>query len=263
MSDRTAARPTNDGASPSRGRETAAVRIARAMVEEISTGAFPVGSALPSEAELARRFEVSRPSLREALSALHFAGYVDSRKGAGSVVISAAPVPGAARDPRAPASYAEVVDLLEARLVLEPAVLRLAAHDPDPAALDAAEEAVRGMRLVTEDKVRADTDHRLHALIADTCRNKLLVTDVRELLDRASGPFWRATQESAWADAGLLRRWQDHHETVVAALVDGDADTAARTARDHLLSAVRTASGCAEMPPSGRQRLNRLLRVYG
>src|SRR3954453_10415688 len=111
MDDQPATRPARDGASPSaspsRGRETAAVRIARAMVEEISTGAFPVGSSLPSESELARRFEVSRPSLREALSALHFAGYIDSRKGAGSVVISAAPVPGSARDPRAPASYAE------------------------------------------------------------------------------------------------------------------------------------------------------------
>lgn len=260
--------PTELSRSDARGsvrrEETTAARIARTIAEEITAGTFGVGSSLPSEIVLARRFGVSRPSLREALCALHFAGYVESRKGAGTVVVSAAPVPGAARDPRAPASYPEVVDLLEARLVLEPAVLAMAAHDPDPDALDAAEEAVKGMRAITEQAVPADnTDHRLHALIAATCRNTLLVADLVTLLDRASGPFWRATQERAWADTALLRHWHAQHEAVVAALVDGDADTAAGTAREHLLSAVRNASDCSEMPPSQRQRLQRLLRIFG
>lgn len=243
--------------------QTAAVRIARAIVEEIEADGFPVGASLPSEAALAGRFGVSRPSLREALSALHFAGYVESRKGAGTVVVSADPVPGAPRDPRAAASYAEVVDLLEARLALEPAVLELAAHDPDPPALDAAAAAAGGMRMAAERAVPADTDHRLHALLAATCRNKLLVAAAVELLDRASGPFWRATQQAAWDDAEALRRWHAQHEAVVAALVDGDAAAAARTSREHLVSAARNAASCAELPPSQRRRLRRLIRIYG
>src|ERR1700742_87594 len=47
---------------------------------------FAEGSRLPAESELARRFDVSRPMIREALSRLRENGFIISRKGAGSFV---------------------------------------------------------------------------------------------------------------------------------------------------------------------------------
>lgn len=157
-------------------------------------------------------------------------------------------------------SLAEVVDLLEARLVLEPAVLALAATDPEPAALDAAQEAVAGMALVTDTKIiPADTDHRLHALIAAVCRNPDLREELATLLERASGPVWRQTQAAAWQDgAALCRQWARDHGDIVTALEQGDGAAAAAISRRHLLSAVDNAADYAEMPASLRIRLRRL-----
>lgn len=63
------------------------VRIARALREEIVSGAYMVGSLLPTEDQLCTRFSVSRYTVREALRLLRDDGLVSSRKGAGTVVI--------------------------------------------------------------------------------------------------------------------------------------------------------------------------------
>jgi GntR family transcriptional repressor for pyruvate dehydrogenase complex len=52
----------------------------------IAAGEFRHGSRLPAERELAKRFGVSRPTLREALIALEVEGHVDVRSGSGIVV---------------------------------------------------------------------------------------------------------------------------------------------------------------------------------
>ncbi len=62
-------------------------QVARALKEEILNGAFPVGTQLPTEHELRRRFSVSRFTIREALRQLREDGLVTSRQGAGTVVV--------------------------------------------------------------------------------------------------------------------------------------------------------------------------------
>ncbi|MCD8514136.1 MAG: GntR family transcriptional regulator, partial [Nitrincola sp.] len=58
-----------------------------AQIEEmILEGTFNPGQRLPPERELAARFEVSRPSLREALQKLIARGLLTSRQGGGTYV---------------------------------------------------------------------------------------------------------------------------------------------------------------------------------
>ncbi|TVP95151.1 MAG: phosphonate metabolism transcriptional regulator PhnF [Roseinatronobacter sp.] len=59
---------------------------------EIMQGAWRVGARLPTEAELAQRFDVNRHTVRRALQALAEAGLVQARRGAG-VFVRPAPVP--------------------------------------------------------------------------------------------------------------------------------------------------------------------------
>lgn len=66
-------------------------QIAEALREAISDGRHPVGSALPSEAELAERHGVSRGTVRQAVSALQAEGMIGSRQGARRVVLSTSP----------------------------------------------------------------------------------------------------------------------------------------------------------------------------
>ncbi len=63
------------------------VQIARALKDEIVSGGYPVGSLLPTEDRLCEQFAVSRYTVREALRRLRDEGLVESRQGAGTVVV--------------------------------------------------------------------------------------------------------------------------------------------------------------------------------
>src|SRR3954452_7472413 len=101
-------------------------QIAERLRTEIGSGALAPGDRLPSERDLARALEVSRPSVREAIAALKNDGLVETRAGAGSYVAPDAltlplDAPGAAADTSVPA-------LLEARAEIEPRIAALAAR---------------------------------------------------------------------------------------------------------------------------------------
>ncbi|MGW0184120.1 GntR family transcriptional regulator [Nocardia sp. NPDC003345] len=61
-------------------------RIAQELKNEISTGAMTAGQRLPTEPELADRFKVSLPTVRQALGVLRSEGLIESRHGIGSFV---------------------------------------------------------------------------------------------------------------------------------------------------------------------------------
>lgn len=63
-------------------------RILSELRHRITSGQYPIGSLLPTEAELSAEFSTSRHTVREALRRLIEQGLVRSRQGAGTAVIS-------------------------------------------------------------------------------------------------------------------------------------------------------------------------------
>ena len=55
--------------------------------QSIETGTFGPGERLPSEQRLQEQFEVSRQTVRKALSVLEEAGILRSRQGSGTFVV--------------------------------------------------------------------------------------------------------------------------------------------------------------------------------
>ncbi|GGU90308.1 GntR family transcriptional regulator [Streptomyces albospinus] len=66
-------------------------QIAEVLRRAITDGHLPLGSALPSETELAATHGVSRGTVRQALAALLAEGLIGSRQGARHIVLSTAP----------------------------------------------------------------------------------------------------------------------------------------------------------------------------
>ncbi|ONK12709.1 GntR family transcriptional regulator [Streptomyces sp. MP131-18] len=60
--------------------------IAEDLRKEIRAGAFPPGEKLPSERQLAERFDTTRATVRKAVALLRAEGLVVSRQGAGVIV---------------------------------------------------------------------------------------------------------------------------------------------------------------------------------
>ena len=65
-------------------------RVAAQIASKIAAGEFELGARLPSERELAQAFDVSRPTVREAIFALELDGLVEVRMGSG-VYVAAPP----------------------------------------------------------------------------------------------------------------------------------------------------------------------------
>ena len=60
--------------------------IAEQILEQIKSGEYQAGSKLPPERVIAEQMGVSRPSVREAVSALHIVGVLESRPGDGTYI---------------------------------------------------------------------------------------------------------------------------------------------------------------------------------
>jgi len=69
------------------------VRLAQTIGDRIASGAYPVGSLLPTEAELGLSFGVSRYTVRQAILHLRNQGLVSARKGVGTRVQSVSAEP--------------------------------------------------------------------------------------------------------------------------------------------------------------------------
>lgn len=65
--------------------------IASDLRRLITEGVYALGTHLPTETELALSYEVSRATIRQAVTALQLEGLVDSRQGARRVVLRATP----------------------------------------------------------------------------------------------------------------------------------------------------------------------------
>ena len=68
------------------GRTLLADRLRDELLEEITSSQLQPGTKLPSEGQLAKRFNVSRATVREAMRGLVESGYVTRRRGSGSYV---------------------------------------------------------------------------------------------------------------------------------------------------------------------------------
>jgi DNA-binding GntR family transcriptional regulator len=77
-------------------RASASEQIADELRAQIEGGEFKPGQPLPSDAELAARFDVSKPTITKARAMLVALGLVASRAGAASIVLEAVGEPGSA-----------------------------------------------------------------------------------------------------------------------------------------------------------------------
>jgi GntR family transcriptional regulator len=86
----TTAQRNKDGTSVS-NRRTLVEQTRNGLLADLLDGVFAAGSKLPSEQELAKRFQVSRLTVREAVGGLVESGFVTRRQGSGTYVTSVLP----------------------------------------------------------------------------------------------------------------------------------------------------------------------------
>lgn len=64
------------------------VKIKDDILDKITSGVYEVGQIIPTEIELSQQYEVSRPTIRQAIQILVNEGYLEKRKKRGTIVCS-------------------------------------------------------------------------------------------------------------------------------------------------------------------------------
>lgn len=205
-----------------------------ALQDFLEAGSFAPGDRLPSERDLMVRLGMTRTALRKALDSLERDGRIWRHVGKGTFVASQS---GAARPGRLAELSAQVspIDMMRARLSLEPAIAR-------EAAVGASQEAVRKVLEARDRAFEAPdwdsyeaADDFLHRTIAEATGNILLL----ELFDQLN----QVRRAVAWNSVirHSTRPPRDHssfeqHNRIVDAIAARSPAEAHAAMRDHLAS---------------------------
>ncbi|MEP6893375.1 MAG: GntR family transcriptional regulator [Gaiellaceae bacterium] len=185
----------------------------------IVSGAIVSGARL-GQAELADQLGISRTSVREALRRLAGDGLVEFEVNRGFFVLDI--------------GLGSVLQRLEARLVLEPAIARLAAERRVDADLDAMRASIAAERAARSSDEAHDASRAFHMAMAMATRNDALV----RLLD---GLWIADVGRRLLARRRLAVGWQDddvaEHDEIVAAIKACDAARAEDLVRTHVEAA--------------------------
>lgn len=210
---------------------------AEQIVEAIQRGDFAVGSRLPSEFELAEQMGVSRPSIREALSALQAMALIESRPGSGNYVLRA-PSPLDERNAVGLIeSEAGCLEVMEAREALEPAVAALAAAKAEKTAIARLKDALRRMgRFAAKNDFEEyfEADKAFHYALADAAGNALVASALEPLIGTMDHKVYREfTRHYYLKNVTDLEHVVRLHREILDAVEGGDADTARAKVVEH------------------------------
>ena len=200
--------------------------------ELISDGELKPGDRLPAERELAKRFKVSRASLREAISALELQGLVQSCPGNGTIIIAnsldAVVQTFASNIIKEQSSLREV---LEMRILLEPQVASLAASRGTSENIQQMQEILRSQESSIPgeaENVKADSD--FHSFIARATQNSALIrvtVAIGEILAESRQQYLQSPERS--------RRSIAAHHNILNAIINHDPRAARCSMNDHIL----------------------------
>lgn len=212
------------------------VVIARKIAEHIRSVPMTAGAPLPPERDLARQFQVSRTTLREAMIALETMGMVEVRVGDGTYVTD----PRARRPPR----WDDIDDPgpgLHEQFRVRALVESAAAQD---AATNITREELAALAGLL-DAMQADIDgpeaeaqrHEFHTIVARASRNSILSDMVQDLWRLRSSQMWQTIRGRVAQEADHIEALQDRR-AIYAALARRDGPGAA-AAMGQLMDRIR------------------------
>lgn len=204
--------------------------VARQIQQRILENMHP-GEVLPPERQLAQMFGVSRSSIRDAIRTLETVGLLEPRQGMGTVVcepsteLLLAPLTTVLTRKRKTVS-----ELLDVRLMLEPALAGRAATHIGGVELEELEQILRRQDAkIRQGELAIEEDSEFHYNIAMAADNAVVLQILDVLMD-----LLRETRERSLQSEGRLQKSFAGHRRILAALKRHDPQAAEAAMRRHL-----------------------------
>ena len=223
--------PPYDGSLAGTSR-TASERIADRLLAAMAVGVLQPGERLPSERELAEVLDVSRSTVRQALSRLSALGLTESRRGRNGGTFTVEWKPSAESSSAVLRTLEpirrELEVLFDFRSLVEQLIASTAARRhtaDDAAAMRRALGQYRAARTANESR---EADRALHGAVAAAARNRHLASLAEQMVSQvnlgfATEPYSETLHETA----------MHQHTELVNAITGGDAERAAALAGEH------------------------------
>ncbi len=220
-------------------------RLTMYFADEILEGRLKRGDQIESDRELAKKLNVGRSAVREALKVLDVLGMIDIRLGQGTYITS--------RETNffsVPLSWslfldgAQVKSILQVRGALELRAVQLAAQCEDKNKLDKLTDIYYRMQKTFQESKDSDNlqhalqetldaDIEFHTCIAECSGNPIILsmlTTIRNFLKRVSG--------TGMVDAEQLQAVVEEHQKLYGAIISGNVEAATETMMKHLVASM-------------------------
>jgi DNA-binding FadR family transcriptional regulator len=205
--------------------------ISAYLQRAIETGAYSEGDRLPPERQLAETFQAARSTVRRALDQLERAGLVSRRLGSGTFVGANA---AANRRHLDLTDQISPLQLIEARLAVEPFTTRLAVLHATRRNLDDMETVLAQAEQSTNDKDEfSKWDGEFHLLIAQASANPLLLNVYRQINHVRLHAQWDAMKEKILTP-DVIADYNRQHRVIYNALHERDGQAAHTLITEHL-----------------------------
>jgi GntR family transcriptional regulator, transcriptional repressor for pyruvate dehydrogenase complex len=212
-------------------KDVLAEQIVEHLLNMIREKQLRPGDRLPPERELAVTLGVSRPPLREALRALSLMRMIENRQGSGTFVTSLKPELFVEHlDFIFTINDTTLLDLFEARKILEVGLVALAAQNITDQELEEVENCMQqAAECIDDPEAFLKADLELHEYFISAARNNILslfmnsINDLNIASRRVTGEALTTRQQTL-----------EHHRKIVDAIRAHDPQAASLAMRAHL-----------------------------
>lgn len=216
-------------------------RIADSLREQIASGVLVEGQVLPTEAELAKSFGVSRNVVREGIARLRYEGILDSRPGRGAMVCPENERLTFRIDGSGLEDSENLSDLFELRGMLEIEIAGIAALRRSAADLDELHTSLSELaKTPFFDEAKLEADARFHRALASATGNTYLIGISTYISFRLKG----TTRDTAaiYTSDDLAMRTLDEHRSILSQIESQNRSGARDAMRHHIRQAAERLS---------------------
>lgn len=208
------------------------VEQVRVLIKE---GRLKPGDKLPPEQVLAEEFGASRPSVREAMSALEILGIIERRGGKGNFIKYNFNFLLYEQKFRELGEEAIPFELLEAIKALEPEIVGLAAKKATEEEIATLQGSLNKMKdaAVTNIPEIMEFDREFHINIARAAHNSLLFSMMIYLIDLSQEKLWINMKEKSLCIPGHIQKYFEEHNEILKAIKNKDSKGARDRMHEH------------------------------
>jgi len=219
-------------------RRPLAITLENILDQGIREGRWPKGSKMPTESDLLAEYGVSRTVVREAVSRLQAAGKVITRQGVGTFVVATDEAASFRIKPNQIATLDEVISVLELRIAVESEAAVLAARRRSDEQLKKMNDALDAFsKAIEECRDAVEPDFQFHLEIAKATHNERFI-ELMATLGGSMIPRARLNGEEPITPERVdyLRRVNNEHRHIYAAIQERDVEEARAAMRAHLIN---------------------------